>query len=255
MFITIVIPTFNSEKNIAKCMDSIVRAYNNFDTFKLEILLVDGNSNDETVVQFLKYIDGFKDIRVGHQVICENDNGIYDAWNKGIKAANGDFLCFLASDDYLDPDVFKNISPFLKDFDIISGGIRKIYSNGNTRNFYSEKQNYLSLASRMKFKFPATFFNKNIFHTLGDFDINYKYSGDYDYLFRIYKVPFRIKYLNKILCNMNMGGVTNSLNNLDQISNEDYILKISNGIPKIISYFFYLKRKLEISIIRTLKSH
>ena len=89
--ISIIIPVFNAGKTLQSTIESILgQCYKN-----IELIIVDGESVDNTkdiIAQYKKNIDIF---------ICEKDNGIYDAMNKGIIAANGDWLLFLGGDDVL----------------------------------------------------------------------------------------------------------------------------------------------------------
>src|ERR1700722_16529958 len=89
--LSIIIPTYNSQNTILTALQSIVKQ--SFDDF--EIIIVDGLSNDDTVT----IVKNFQDDRI--KIISELDNGIYDAMNKGIDRAKGDWLYFLGSDDRL----------------------------------------------------------------------------------------------------------------------------------------------------------
>lgn len=99
-FFSIVVPTFNSAKTLAICIDSIL-----CQTFRnVEIIIVDGLSTDETLNIIKSYQSAFI------KWISEKDGGIYDAMNKGITMANGEWLYFLGSDDRIhDKHVLENI--------------------------------------------------------------------------------------------------------------------------------------------------
>ena len=93
--ISVVVPAYNVEKYIEKCVDSIIGQ-----TFAdIEIILVDDGSRDKTG----KICDGLalKDERV--TVIHKQNGGLSDARNTGINAANGEFICFIDGDDYIHP--------------------------------------------------------------------------------------------------------------------------------------------------------
>ncbi len=89
--ISVIIPVYNAEKTVAKAIESVINQdYNN-----IEIIIVDGRSTDNS----LSLIRNYSGISC---VISESDTGVYDAMNKGLKKATGDWLYFLGADDELD---------------------------------------------------------------------------------------------------------------------------------------------------------
>ena len=99
MKISIITISYNAKDAIDRTIQSVInQTYSN-----IEYIVIDGNSNDGTIEVINKYLDRI-DV-----FICENDNGIYDAFNKGIKNATGDLITFLNSGDYYDTDYCKTI--------------------------------------------------------------------------------------------------------------------------------------------------
>ena len=87
--VSIIISTLNSEKYLEKALESSIgQSYLN-----REIILIDGLSTDNTVNIIKKYSEKIKYWK------SESDTGIYNAWNKGLKVANGEWICFIGSDD------------------------------------------------------------------------------------------------------------------------------------------------------------
>ncbi|MBP9970812.1 MAG: glycosyltransferase, partial [Paludibacteraceae bacterium] len=91
MKISIIIATYNASKTLNRCLDSIVSQKNS----EVELIIIDGGSTDETLSVINSYSSDID------YVLSEKDNGLYDAWNKGIKAAKGDWIMFLGADDQL----------------------------------------------------------------------------------------------------------------------------------------------------------
>src|ERR1700744_2888998 len=90
---SIVIPTYNAETTLSRALDSLLgQTFQDF-----EVLIIDGLSTDKTTAIIGDYAARDKRIRF----ISEKDNGIYDAMNKGIDLAKGDWIYFLGSDDQL----------------------------------------------------------------------------------------------------------------------------------------------------------
>lgn len=116
--VSIIIATFNSEKTLHSALDSVLNQ-----TFQdWECIVVDGASKDGTV-KIVKEFES-RDSRFSH--ISEKDNGIYDAFNKGWRLANGEFVHYLGSDDKIMKDGFSSLfaqCPKSDDTDVIYGNI------------------------------------------------------------------------------------------------------------------------------------
>ena len=118
--LSIVIATYNAGATLKQALDSIkYQIYEN-----IEVIIVDGGSSDETMKIVKEYGD------VVSKWISERDNGIYDAFNKGIDIATGDYICFLGSDDcYCNYQVINRIMGEVDEgVDIISAPIKVIDS-------------------------------------------------------------------------------------------------------------------------------
>ncbi|MBE6127661.1 MAG: glycosyltransferase family 2 protein [Erysipelotrichaceae bacterium] len=108
--ISVIVPVYNREKSIVKCVDSICcQSYKN-----LEIILVDDCSSDNSL-SICKEL-GQKDnrIRVIHQ---EENKGVSEARNLGLKNANGDYIGFVDSDDTIEPEMYQTMLETIKETD------------------------------------------------------------------------------------------------------------------------------------------
>lgn len=93
--ITLVTVTYNAEKELKRTLESVKgQTYGDY-----EHLIIDGASTDGTVGMALRYRDGARKGQV--VVISEKDNGLYDAMNKALDIAKGDFICFMNAGDTL----------------------------------------------------------------------------------------------------------------------------------------------------------
>lgn len=114
MTISIIIATWNAAKTLRRCLDSIVPQLTN----ETELILVDGGSKDDTN----KIIDSYGDKIAVH--ISEPDKGIYDAWNKGVIHAHGDWIMFIGADDRLAQNALVEYLDFINkqnlEYDLIS---------------------------------------------------------------------------------------------------------------------------------------
>ena len=95
--ITLITVTYNAEKLLQPTLDSVFRQ----NYAALEHIVIDGASTDDTAVVAKDYMERSFASDNGHEVrlLVEPDNGIYDAMNKGLQMATGDYVCFLNAGD------------------------------------------------------------------------------------------------------------------------------------------------------------
>lgn len=103
--ISIVVPVYNVEKYVRRCLDSII----NQSYKELEIILVDDGSTDNSSVICDEYKE--KDNRI--KVIHKKNGGLSEARNVGIDIANGKYIAFIDSDDYISNDYFEYLYKLL----------------------------------------------------------------------------------------------------------------------------------------------
>lgn len=204
--ISIIIPTYNSEKTISESIKSILEQ--SFDDY--EVLVMDGVSGDNT----LNIVKEFNDPRI--KIFSEKDSGVYDAMNKGIEKAEGKWLYFLGSDDTLfSPNTLLNVTHHInennEEIDFYYGCI---YSEK-----YGEKYDGVFTREKILSKnigHQAIFFNKNIFSKLGTYNLKYKILADYDFNLRaILNKNIRTKYIDEIIANYNTGGLSDRIIDID----------------------------------------
>lgn len=123
--ISVIIPVYNVEKYLKKCVDSVInQKYQN-----LEIILVDDGSPDNCPAICDEYKKKDKRIKVIHKA----NGGIASTRNRGLEMATGKYITFIDSDDFYDLDLFSDFCKFIenKEFDIYIFGHKKIYENQN----------------------------------------------------------------------------------------------------------------------------
>ena len=185
MIISLITVTFNSAKTLRCTIQSVIsQSYSN-----IEYIIVDGGSRDETISIIKEYEPRFNG-RL--KWISEKDDGIYDAMNKGISLATGDYLCFLnAGDSFHEDDTLQQMVHSISGNelpDVLYGETAIVDKNGhflrmrrlsapNVLTWKSFKQGMLVC--------HQAFFAK---HTLIEpYDLNYRFSADFDWCIRIMK--------------------------------------------------------------------
>jgi glycosyltransferase involved in cell wall biosynthesis len=173
---SIITVCFNAAKDLERTLKSVI--LQSFDS--VEHIVIDGDSSDGT----LELIDRYKPFI--STWISEGDRGIYDAMNKGIKLARGEYLNFLnAGDMYFDRDVLKKAAAQIKDkVDIAYGDC---FVKGARRyNGLQEAGLIESLSSKMPFCHQSAFYRREALQE-NIYDISYKLAADYELALRLYK--------------------------------------------------------------------
>ncbi len=209
MKVSIIIPTYNSEKFISSTIDSIL-SQNYSD---LECIIADGGSSDNTIEIIKKY----KDIN-GDKIIyfSEKDSGVFDALNKGIKKATGDLIGWLGSDDiYSNNNIIKRAVDEIKikNIDICWGDLYYVDRNDTNKLLRNWKSSpYTTGAFQRGWQLPhfASFIKKSLFESFGYFNIKYRNASDYDFFLRILeKHGVSSSYIPEVFIKMRFGGQSN----------------------------------------------
>lgn len=176
--ISIVIATYNAEKTIKRCLDSIVSQKND----QIELVIVDGASTDGTIDIIRCYGEGI-DI-----FISERDEGVYDAWNKALKLVTGKYIQFLGADDfYLDGQLMKYMNYVLllsHDVDIVSAQSHYVDVTEKLLMIRGEIYSWEKMKKNMCLSHGSILHNVNLFKQNGVFDASYKICADYELLVR-----------------------------------------------------------------------
>ena len=179
---TIITVTYNAAKVIEKTIQSIVaQTYKNY-----EYIIIDGASKDSTLAIIDKYRDNV------NTVISEPDKGLYDAMNKGIAAASGDYLCFLnAGDIFHGKDALQQIANSITSDslpDIIYGETAIVDKDDNflhmRRLKTPENLTWKSFKQGMLVCHQAFFAKRTLAEP---FDLSYRFSADFDWCIRVMK--------------------------------------------------------------------
>lgn len=182
MLISIITPTFNSEKTIEKNVNSIInQTYKNF-----EHIIVDNQSKDNTIGIINKI---YKDNNLENclHIISETDSGISDAFNKGIIASKGDVIGILNSDDaYYNNRVFERVAEAFSENDIIFVH-GNIYFHDPIYGSNIRRPRLCPIAVTMPYNHPSMFIRKEIYKKYGLYDVRYNYAMDYALIVRYEK--------------------------------------------------------------------
>ena len=199
--ISIITITYNSEKHLEQTIQSIINQ-----TYKIiQYIIIDGGSTDSTLDIIKKYADNIS------YWISEPDKGIADAMNKGLKIAQGDYVLFLHSDDYLENEnAIENASQFLdRDHEIFLFNL--YYSDNSHKSLVKPRGLGWWTNIKTGVLHQSVLCSKTLFEKIGDFDTNFKIAMDYDFFLRAYRAGVKAKHINFTLSVMRKTGVSSRL--------------------------------------------
>ncbi len=139
MKVSVIVPVYNTEKYLEKCLDSIVNQ-----TYKdIEIIVINDGSTDNSFKIINKYVDKYPNIV--YKEITNHGQGY--ARNLGIKLSSGDYIMFLDSDDYVNVDIISKMINKIGTCDVVVCDIYKVIGNElvNFKNYYNYFKDNINL--------------------------------------------------------------------------------------------------------------
>lgn len=174
--LTIITINLNNAVGLMKTLNSISEQTDK----NFEHIIIDGGSEDASIKRIEEYVHNNKATLKRIYWLSEDDKGIFDAMNKGIKAAKGQYLLFLNSGDYLtNKFVLSSIAPILnKGTDLIYGDLIIETKSSQTPISFPDS---LSLSYLIKYSLPhqATFIRKDLFDQIGLYDDSFSLVSDW----------------------------------------------------------------------------
>jgi glycosyltransferase involved in cell wall biosynthesis len=174
--VTVITAVFNRATSMRKCLDSIVGQ----DYPNIEYIVLDGGSTDGT----LDVLRGCDD-RIAFWK-SEPDAGIYDAWNKGLSLARGEWISFLGSDDEYLPGAVTSYMELARqrpDADYLSARVRRVHPSGYSVIMGGPWQ-WPLFSHHMCSAHVGSMHRRRLFEAYGRFDASYRIAGDYEFLLR-----------------------------------------------------------------------
>ena len=228
--ISVVTITFNSEKYLEQTIKSVIRqTYDN-----REYIIIDGASKDSTIEiikKYAGYIDFWK---------SEPDSGIADAMNKALKIANGDFILFIHSDDYLlDEEILDKAVNYLDpEHDIFLFNL--FYSLNNHKTLAKPRGLNWWINVKTGVLHQGCICSRALFAKIGDFNENFKIAMDYDFFLRAYRANVMTKYIDMPITVMRQTGISARAdwNNLKKRLKEEQDVHFKNCNNSLLKYLY-----------------
>lgn len=227
--ISIVTVVYNGEKHIEQAIQSVLgQSYDN-----IEYIIIDGCSTDRTLDIIQRYEDRI------YYWISEPDHGIYDAMNKGIKFATGEYLAFLNADDWYSDRAIVTVASLLNQFQqkpaFVFANV-DMYDDQNEK-LYTFKANMKKFKVMMPFGHPTLFIQTHILKKIW-FDNRYPTAADYDLVCKLIQGNYSYRYINSSLVNFRLIGVSSTVNR----DKELFILHYRH-FGFIIAIYAYIRMK------------
>lgn len=192
---TIITVCLNAEETIERTIQSVIGRRSD-----LEYIVIDGSSTDHTIDIVRKYEDQI-DV-----IISEQDQGIYDAMNKGVERASGDWISFLNSGDTYYDGYYEMLDQIETTDEIVYGNITVSDVGIKAKESKPFAQN--EILFRMFCCHQAVIARKDLFEKVGFFDGRYRVAADYDWLLRAYLSGCRFRYEDRVFAHYLGGGVS-----------------------------------------------
>ena len=199
--ISVVTICYNSAATLAETMDSVVNQ--DYPRELIDYVIIDGGSTDGTQDIVMRYRE-----QLGY-FVSEPDGGISDAFNKGVRAASGDVIIIINSDDVLLPGAMRAVAAaYDGETDIYRGNV--IIRNKDTgfvgRDIPSMRFPLLPLYVNVDHQ--GTFVTKACYERYGLYDTAFRYMMDHDFLTRCYQGGARFKRVDSDVAEFRLGGVS-----------------------------------------------
>ncbi len=225
--LSIIIPVLNY-KRVERAINSVLKYKSN----KIELIVVDGLSTDgtrEIILKMKSDIDYF---------VSEKDDGITQAFNKGIGLSSGEWIFSLAADDILICDPMKIIDKYDDgSVDVICGSI--ICEREKKYGFDFSEPNLQLLDYYCSLKHPASFYKRTVYLRYGMPDESYKCAGDREMFLRLYKNSAQIKVIPEYIVIFASGGLSAQPK---YCYKEDLIISKKYGINRLNCTVYYYYR-------------
>jgi glycosyltransferase involved in cell wall biosynthesis len=205
--VTVITAVYNGQPHVAGCLESVLRQ----DYPNIEHLVLDGGSSDGTLDVLLEYNDKLALWK------SEPDKGVYDAWNKGLAEARGEWICFLGIDDEFLPgavNAYMELAAMTPTAEYLSSQVRWVHSSGYVR-IVGHPWTWKRFSKSMCTAHVGSMHRRSMYDRLGMYDTSYRIVADYELLLRA-RDQLKSAYVPLITVIMRGGGVSDTSSALSE---------------------------------------
>lgn len=243
--VSIITICYNAAETIEKTIKSVIAQ----DYPNIEYVVIDGQSKDDTLAIVRQYQEHVA------LLVSEPDKGIYDAMNKGMAKASGDYIWYMHADDQIyAPNTLSQIMQNHKGEDFIYGKALLIDEEGNERSLESRKphpndQNltWKTMKNGMAISHQSMLVKRSI---SPNYDLGYRYVADFDWLIRVLKKAKSVRDTGVYWCRFAEGGISTQ-NRFDSLKERFVILRKHFGlIPTLWQHVLIVIKAIQRGSIR-----
>lgn len=201
--ISVITVVYNAKDTIERTIKSVIdQQYDNY-----EYIIIDGGSTDGTLEVIEKYRDKIS------YFISESDEGIYDAMNKGVLKATGDYVAFINANDWYEPNAFRLVASYIKtkNTPIVYVLVKK-HEKGKEKGYiglvneeYVERLHFENLYCHQ-----GLFIKRDLFDKFGLYNTKYKMLADYEWILTLHDKGINPDILKEDVSNFTAGGISSS---------------------------------------------
>lgn len=219
--ITVVTVCYNARNVVEKTILSVVGQT----CCNLEYLIIDGASKDGTMTVIDRYRER---IEATGRIVSEPDKGLYDAMNKGVRLATGQWILFMNADDvFVDEHVVADFAAFLEihpEAEVVFGNTEQILDHG----IYTLRAEEPYRDHKITFCHQSVFVRTDVLRT-HPFDLKYRYAADYEQLSHFYLEGRRFLHIDRSIARMELRGGTTFDNEIAS-AEELYAIIAARGV-------------------------
>ncbi len=199
--VSVITAVFNAQDCIAECIESVLQQ----DYPNIEYIIVDAVSKDGTIDVIRRYDDKI------NIWISEPDDGIFDAWNKGLNLATGEWIAFLGADDAYVPGAIRRYMEVANQYpfaEFLSSQAKVVHATGYSP-ISGGPWSWPACARLLTTIHVGTMHKRSLFERYGKFDAFYRIAGDYEFLLRAGS-QLKAAFLPEVTVMMRAGGASDS---------------------------------------------
>lgn len=193
--------------NCVKTLEKSIISYLEQNYLNKELIIIDGGSTDGTQNILEKH-----DAEIDYW-ISENDQGIYHAWNKALKHATGEWICFIGADDYWAyPNAIGDLvnEGVRKNVELVSGKVAIVDAQYTIKREWGKPWDWRDIKRYHCIAHPGMMHHKSCYERNGLYSKKYSIAGDYDFSLRLGKTT-RAAFIDKVFVYMGASGLSHSM--------------------------------------------
>lgn len=236
MNLSIITINYNNAIGLRKTIDSVfAQTYGDF-----EYILVDGASTDgsKEILEQLQHSKDAGDIAFPLIIISEPDSGIYNAMNKGILLAQGEYLQFLNSGDYLtSPTILEQVFSISTTADVIYGHRIDVLSTGATTTWKVPESVTAYFLWNSMIAHQASFIRRTLFDSVGMYREDLTYASDWEFFLKAFvQHNATVKYMDMYIVYFDRGGISsNPVNSVEMLAERRRVF--AETLPYLVTDF------------------